>query len=514
MGYRFSLHHANWLAHLLQPSGATPSLEDSFEEDETLREFLQSFHNDFYPSPANVPYFRNLLDEALMRLDFNPAKPRLALSIVQDYFRAVPWIALLIPSQQDSWLSDEHLLRRIVGLRPEEPGVVLQLKAMQSNTRLDHVFPAFKIALAESTKWPGVLIWTPSKDAIFLPVRSEEETFWIFQQLARFPSIPDIAYLRRAYYSQFGYHKAASKPLQIVHLSDIHLGSKHANQKIGRIKALLARTFEELEDSGPILPLITGDLMDTPNEDNLLKVKDFLDFLTDKSSAEPTVVLGNHDMREDGYLRSLPSWAIDIPVSRMVWHEETGVGICCFNSARGGALARGKIGTTEFDQMGTSLDKFSKRANEYTLLAALHHHPIPLSKPSWYQESWYERLLGSKFEPTGILEDSEVFLRWCDLRRVKAILHGHKHIPRCDTHRPVCNHPHPCDRHECIAVIGCGSTVGKINTQDAHETFMSINIVTVDSQNRRLNCRLLAERIPGGGLESTETHEILFSNSI
>lgn len=269
------------------------------------------------------------------------------------------------------------------------------------------------------------------------------------------------------------------------------------------------------------MPIITGDLMDTPSEANFLKVKDFIDFLQDKSGIDPVVLLGNHDMREDGFMRSMPGWAADIPVTRMFWHDESTVGISCFNSARSGDLTKGKIGTAEFDEMGTQLDKNAKKASEYTLLAALHHHPIPVEKPEWYlrsrmilagsshfilalmqyQESWYERLLGKNFDQTGILEDSEHFLRWCEQRKVKAVMHGHKHIPRCT-------------KHNGLTVIGCGSTVGKVKTQIDYETFISLNIITVDTSNRKLNCRLLAERVPGGGLELTETHEIILSNSI
>ena len=37
MGFRVSIEHANWLAHILQPTGTTPTLENGFDADDTIR---------------------------------------------------------------------------------------------------------------------------------------------------------------------------------------------------------------------------------------------------------------------------------------------------------------------------------------------------------------------------------------------------------------------------------------------------------------------------------------------
>jgi predicted phosphodiesterase len=75
------------------------------------------------------------------------------------------------------------------------------------------------------------------------------------------------------------------------------------------------------------------------------------------------------------------------------------------------------------------------------------------------------------------------------------LLHGHKHIPRATV-------------HDGTAIVGCGSSVGKVGTRDG-QPYMSINVVSVDGKERRVTSRLLAERIPGGGLVEQQRHELV-----
>ena len=77
------------------------------------------------------------------------------------------------------------------------------------------------------------------------------------------------------------------------------------------------------------------------------------------------------------------------------------------------------------------------------------------------------------------------------------LVHGHKHIPR------IAETP-----EEGIPIYGCGSSVGKVSTQD-NTLYMSINIVTIDGETGQLSGRLLAERIPGGGLKEHKHHEVV-----
>jgi 3',5'-cyclic AMP phosphodiesterase CpdA len=151
--------------------------------------------------------------------------------------------------------------------------------------------------------------------------------------------------------------------------------------------------------------------------------------------------------------------------------------------------------------MGSKLDIKCRGDHDYVVIAALHHHPLPVRIPDWYVRPFYERVLGSYFDQTDELEDAGAFVAFVEERQFAAVLHGHKHIPRLDS------------TGRGIPVIGCGSSVGKVRTRDPG-TFMSINLVTLNTSTRVLSARLLAERVAGGGLGQYKSHEIVWSPSV
>ena len=78
--------------------------------------------------------------------------------------------------------------------------------------------------------------------------------------------------------------------------------------------------------------------------------------------------------------------------------------------------------------VGLSLDRDRQRTEGYVVASVLHHHPIPVERPSWYRQEWFERFLGRAFEKTDDLENAEQFLKWLQARQIGLVLHGHKHI--------------------------------------------------------------------------------------
>jgi hypothetical protein len=82
------------------------------------------------------------------------------------------------------------------------------------------------------------------------------------------------------------------------------------------------------------------------------------------------------------------------------------------------------------------------------------------------------------------------------MQGLSAVLHGHKHIPRFCV-------------NDGMSIIGCGSSVGKVDTSEKGHTYVSMNVVTIDPATGELSCRLRAERIPGAGFDSDEVHEIV-----
>lgn len=509
MGFRFSLEHANWLAHILQPSGPAPTLVHEFEARETLRKLLEAARHDFYGSRRHHFEFLHAIEEAEHALA-SQREMSDALRPLRAFFRDVPWVALLIPSGEwefDRFLSSRDLLEELVHIRPGDPGLILQLEeGPRERVRLElgNVFPAFRVALANATRWPGVLVWTPSGDAAFYDTpasrhEAREALRWLFSHLAVSMGSPDLALLRDQYERErIGGKDSEVMPLRILHLSDIHLGSRVAQRRLPRVKQLVQMVAAELGEHAPLVPVVSGDLMDTPDDAHLDAVRDFIEFLHSVGSEEPVVVLGNHDVRKDGWLSPDLQNALRIQTDRARWFDQSRTGLACFNSVRSGRLARGHIDETELMDVGVSLDRDRERTESYVVASVLHHHPIPVERPPWYRQEWFERFLGRAFEKTDDLENAEQFLEWLRARGIGLVLHGHKHIPRVDMHKE-------------LMVVGCGSTVGKVQTQEEGTTYMSMNVVTIDVARGRVSCRLRAERIPGGGFLAEEQHEAILT---
>jgi len=508
MGFRFSIEHANWLAHILQPVGATPRLEHEVDQQSTLHRFVETFEHNLIASRPESKRSRSLLGEIL---DGQQGSPMSALMALRGYFQNAPWVALLLPSgtneESDNFLTNRSLLTEMTRVRPDSTGVVLQLEAVpRDDIVLDHVFPAFKVALADVTRWPGLLVWTPDGDAAFFELSKDvgeirNRLRWLAENLSANLGRPDLQAIREYYYRRIIGQNTANSSLRILHLSDLHLGSNLARRRLDRVQTIIRSVVTELGEEGPIVPVVTGDLMDSPNEENLGDVRSFLSFLGNLGVTKPIVVLGNHDVREDGWLKEQHRHATSISSPPVIWMDDHGIGFACFDSVKGGRLARGRLGEEEMAHVGNALDQYPEKASKYTIMGVLHHHPVPVSRPGWYKQAWYERLMGGAFDQTEVLEDAEAFLEWLKTRAVAAVLHGHKHIPRFD-------------RRDEMAIVGCGSTVGKVETANSGHTYMSLNVLTVDRSRGLLGCRLRAERIPGAGLEAGESHEIVLRSTL
>jgi predicted MPP superfamily phosphohydrolase len=512
MGYRFSLEQANWLAHLLQATGTTTKVGDPSAAGDALAYFLEGISENYYGNPARRQELATRCREAEGELRRGRV-PHAILKKLSSFFADTPWFALLLPSgpsgNVNHLLMSRELLQELVSIRPDDPGLILQLNDVPEDGLIDleDVFPAFNVALANLTRWPGVLLWTSSGEAAFfelpaLPQQVRERLHWILSRLAVVKGQPNLELLKKEYAREHPptlVHGRA--PLRIIHLSDIHAGSKEAQLRMPRVQTIIRNLVSDLGPNPPVLPVVTGDLMNSPTDANLDSARLFMEFLNNLGTREPIAVLGNHDVRKDGWLQADHERALYIPQERVRWVDECSVGLVCLNSVRGGNWARGKIGERELQEAGNTLDRERERSETYQLLAVVHHHPIPVQKPTWYKSSWYERLLGRNFEKTEELQDADLFLQWAKARRTVAVLHGHKHIPRVDF-------------HDGLPIIGCGSTVGKIETKVRGMTFMSMNLVTIDPGSGQISCRQKTEQLAGAGPEETGHHELAFKRRL
>jgi 3',5'-cyclic AMP phosphodiesterase CpdA len=322
--------------------------------------------------------------------------------------------------------------------------------------------------------------------------RVEERAHWIVSHLSTVDGL-DTQLFERQYLRSIG--KSGDEPnrrLTLLQMSDIHLGCRQADHALPRLQQICRNIVRDCGGPSAVLPVISGDLLDDPEEDNHNRFRTFFDAASNLTAYEPILLLGNHDVRRDGYRSRSLEQAIQIPAtSRVHWIQEFNLAIVAFNSVIGGKLARGMIGEPQLYDIGSEIDR-KRDSDQFSFVGVLHHHPIPVEKPEWYSQPFYERVLGSWFERTDELEDAPLFLEFARQRRFGAIMHGHKHIPRLD--KTPGN----------IPVFGCGSSVGKVNTRDRYP-LISVNLITFDRSTNQVSGRLLVEGIPGGGLRDYHT---------
>ena len=250
-------------------------------------------------------------------------------------------------------------------------------------------------------------------------------------------------------------------------MSDLHYGNKIADKRTMRILRILEDQISKLEENASIVPIITGDLMQSPSSINKQAYFQFSELLVSKGFEWPIHILGNHDVASSGILRLLTDQTAIIASlssnSKIEILEELKLAIIKFDSNTGGEFAQGKIGEDQLMEIGNEIDSI-KNKDDYTFIAILHHHPIEIENPNWYAKDWYESLLGKKgFEKTMKLVDAKLFLEWIEKRNIKFVLHGHKHIPKIH-------------RHKDITIIASGSTTGSVKHQEKGKTFLSYNM--------------------------------------
>jgi predicted phosphodiesterase len=511
MGLQFDLETANWLSFVIEPNAPIPPLETS-EQFERLNAFLRAFSERFHSSSEREFNLENLIHGVLINISEAPNSKVIADAIdqIRKYFADRVWTAIIVPSGDDPnldrYLCSSDFLQILLG--PSRfPGLILQLaEPPKEKLVLNHIFPAFQIALLDSSAWPGLLVWNRRAQGTFFPFGSSsvdsivERAQWIIDKLngTRFPEMPNLFEVRELYKVAFPETRPKGTKLHILQISDIHLGSTEAGIRLSRVEQHIENLVNELRD-GLVVPVVSGDLMDSPRDTNLDAVRVFFKFLSGLHVAPPLAVLGNHDVRKDGWLQRILGKALQIPTTHGVhWYDEAKVGIACFNSVVEGRLARGFIGERQRIDIANEIDGSTDR-KDFAIVGVLHHHPMPVEMPDWITRPFYERFIGDSFDKTTVLEDADAFVQYAEAMEMAAVLHGHEHIPR------IAETP-----NGKIPVFGCGSSVGKVKTKNINETCISINVITLDAEKQHLTGRVLAERVVGGGLAPFYRHAMIY----
>ena len=99
------------------------------------------------------------------------------------------------------------------------------------------------------------------------------------------------------------------------------------------------------------------------------------------------------------------------------------------DSTSQGNLARGMVGQRLLQEIEEELLSIN-HLEDYTLIAMMHHHLMPLRKDDFLKIKWNEKLfMGKIADSTKALVDAQDVMYWLEKHHVRYIFHGHKHIP-------------------------------------------------------------------------------------
>jgi Icc protein len=180
----------------------------------------------------------------------------------------------------------------------------------------------------------------------------------------------------------------------IAHISDLHTGSPHF------VPNLLDRAIMEINELGPDLVIVSGDLTTNGFKQEFDTARAFLDRL---DCTERIVIMGNHDARNVGYVHFEELFG----PRAQEWHAD-GVSVVAVDSTEPdldhGVVGRGRYPWIE--------ERFARAAD--LRIFVLHHHLLPV--PGTGRER-------------NIVYDAGDTLECLQRAGVNLVLSGHKHVP-------------------------------------------------------------------------------------
>lgn len=515
MGFRFSLESANTVANLTfgRVMSCYRDIYSSRKNYDEFMYFLNQFHenmrsNEIERHMKSVRRIREILhmyedykrplDQVEYKEDFLFFhKDALdALRELSQIFGRCEVKSLLLPemagrsehSNYYDFMTSPDTFDKLTQIHREKSCLILQPQERPYSATIFDAFPNFDVALRQAELWPAVLLWEGINDFVFVPVKHEGELLHLYQ-IIRYERSP-LREIRRVA------EKKRKTSYYFFQLSDLHFGAKNVDVAERRLKSLIKTQLSKIELGDDVNFIITGDAVDSPKNTTENDYSDFADYLEERCGKKPIRVLGNHDINNHGISvfhgkQAIANFVGDYPKIQIF--EEPKVILLLFNSNTNGNLAEGEIGTAQMAEMGNLLDKVPN-LNQFLLIAVMHHHLLPVPKPSYYDQKWYERIIPSGFLDASLrLLDSELFLEWLTKRNVRIVLHGHKHIPFMA-------------EHNNIKVIGCGSSTGQIAHKEKGKTHISYNLLKISEKT--ITCTQYVEEIYGVGAENIRTEVI------
>lgn len=496
MGYRFELGHGNVVVYLTTPAAEPPRLERH-----VLREFLGAMLHG-----ADRPWMHGgrVLTRDMRWPEQLRAEARLAMDLLgrrgddvlapEDVARILSRLRALlsqfrlfaIPIWSGRFAADNLLVRAEYLALDTDAALVLFPEAgldSPADAGLD-ALPAFELALQHQAEWPGALLWTARGGAAFVPARHIEDAFSACHMALR--AHDDVA-LERAVSDiarATGHHTR-----RILHLSDLHFGSRHAAINAPFLAAELHETVRIVDRV-----VVTGDLFDSPKAEHLAEYERFAQELHRTSGHEPICIPGNHDMRWLGNsLGGIGSTSTQVAALRWSSHvvdDRISTVFLGFNSAVKGYAARGEVGQDQMMRIAAqhrNAIAVRPELRGYLTIALVHHHPYTYDTPptTLVQRTLAKVHVGD--EKLMRLADADEYVNWCARWGVSVILHGHKHDSRYEV-RTI--QPDGSPAH-VLPAVGCGSSLG------AEGSPLSYCILSWDDARRRWSTSFFESRAGG-----------------
>ena len=357
MEERFDLQSANWISYVLDRRNRIPDIADPNRVRDTLNVFLGNLIDGLYfHAKSNAMIAEKAIHmRNTVRARTHHRYDDIVMDL-RDLFSKREWTAVLVPSgieesrTVDQLLTSKYFLSKLSLTIKSDPHLILQLsEAPQDDFAITDVYPPFHAALSKSTRWPGILLWRRSDEPLFFPLpaeKAEDAIRWIFSRVDDLANTPGH-HMAHHYLDAFPSCRIhAGSRLTLLHMSDTHIGCRQSIERIIRVKSLLKDYMNRNQGDSSVAFLVSGDIMQTPDESNVICANDLHEFLKDlhPRGRDPIFVLGNHDVRKKGVLRNRPASSSLIPAvdARIEWIPDHPVGILCWNSSDGGRMARGK----------------------------------------------------------------------------------------------------------------------------------------------------------------------------
>ena len=515
MGFRFSLKNANTVGQLIE-GNILSFMNDSLSSKDFLRSNID-FINEITDRKTNSillsPHYyeRSYRNFEFLREQWREVRPRFLaileaegtmnfnlrgnreiinfLSVLSSVLSSFETKALLIPgatNKDDGFMMSRRTLRELVEINAGPEILILQImeRLSESDPGIINALPQFDQAYDHIDLWPGVLLWN-KKDSIFVNTPNEHVLY----------DVMGILNVERNFFQYLSRNFRTSKTKDnhafFFHISDLHFGAKECDKRKSRLLSILENKLNKLNEPELAIPVITGDLMDSPSHENKSTFNDFSSLLVSKGFDKPVCILGNHDYDKGGFLKKATTEkAVIASVNdnkKVTIVEGTELAFIRFDSNTGGQWAQGMIGQDQMIEVGNELDAIPN-AEKLAIVGLLHHHPMIVDNPSWYKKNFIERILSdTMFDQTMRLVDADQFLEWVDQRKINLLLHGHKHIPFLNIHNDT-------------TIIAAGSATGKIEHKVKNKTYLSYNLIKYDMVNKKpVSCTFIAEDIIGAG---------------